>query len=82
MRGKRIRQRGKVKLSEYFKKIADGERVTLVREPSFPGVVPKRILGRTGVVSGSRGAYKIVQINDGDKPKTYIIHPIHLRKLK
>lgn len=80
-RGKRIRQRGKVKLSEYFKKIADGERVTIIREASFPGSYPKRVLGRTGVVSGTRGAYKIVQVNDGDKAKTFIIHPIHLKRL-
>lgn len=81
-RGKRIRQRGKVKFSEYFKNIKDGERVAVIKEASFPAHFPKRILGRTGIVSGSRGAYKLIQLNDGDKPKTFIIHPIHLKKLK
>jgi ribosomal protein L21E len=81
-KGKRIRQRGKTKFSEYFKKISDGERVSVVKEASFPAAFPKRILGRAGVVSGSRGGYKLVKINDGDKEKIFIIHPIHLKKLK
>jgi large subunit ribosomal protein L21e len=82
MTGKRIRQRGKVKLSEYFKKIEDGARVSVITEASFPAAFPKRILGRTGVVSGSRGRYKIVEVNDGEKAKTFIIHPIHLKRLE
>jgi large subunit ribosomal protein L21e len=81
MKGKKLRQRGKVKFSEYFKKIEDGQRVAVIKEASFPGSFPKRILGRTGVVAGTRGTYKLVQINDGDKAKTFIIHPIHLKKL-
>lgn len=82
MRGKRIRKRGKVSFSEYFKKIADGARVTIVKEQSFPAQFLKRILGRTGVVLRSRGSYKEVQLNDGNKTKTFIIHPIHLKKLE
>lgn len=81
-RGKRIRQRGKIKFNEYFKKIEDGERVAVVKEASFPAAFPKRILGRSGKVLGNRGNFKLVEISDGQLLKTFIIHPIHLKKLK
>ena len=82
VKGKRIRNKGKIKFSEYFKKISDGERVAVVKEPSIASVFPERILGRTGVVEGSRGVYKVVKLNEGNKAKTFIIHPIHLKRLK
>lgn len=82
MIGKQLRTRGKVKLSDYYKKLADGDRVTVVREYGFRAAFPKRILGRTGSIIGTRGSFKLVQINDGDIVKTFIIHPIHLKKLE
>lgn len=82
MKGKQIRTRGKVKLSDYFKKIQDGESVAIVRELGFSSAFPKRILGKSGKVIGSRGSFKLVEIADGDKIKTFIIHPIHLKKLE
>jgi large subunit ribosomal protein L21e len=82
MKGKRQRQHGKIKLSEYFKNIPDGQVVAVVREPSVRCTYPKRILGRSGVVIGSRGTHKIVKVSDGNLPKTFIIHPIHLKKLE
>jgi len=81
MKGKRIRQRGKIKLSQYFKKLNEGDVVALVKEPSVPGNVPKRVIGRTGTVIGTRGSCKLVQINDGNLVKTFIIHPIHLKRI-
>lgn len=80
-KNKKIRQKGKVKLSEYFKKLNENDTVAVVKEQSFPGNFPKRIVGKTGKVIGSRGAFKLVELNDGDMTKTFIIHPIHLKKL-
>ncbi len=76
-----IRQKGKVKLSEYFKKINEGDTVAIIHERGFAIAFPKRIIGNTGKVIGSRGSYRLVQISDGNKIKTFIIHPIHLKKL-
>jgi ribosomal protein L21E len=36
----------------------------------------------TGNVVGSKGKFKIVKIMDGNLSKEYIIHPIHLKRLK
>ena len=43
---------------------------------------PKQLQGRSGVIEHTRGSSYIVKINDMNKEKTYIIHPVHLRKLK
>lgn len=82
VRGKRIRQRGKIKFSEYFKKINIGERVAVVIERGVKAAFPKRLQGRSGVIIGERGSYKLIEINDKNKKKVYIIHPVHLRRLK
>jgi len=82
MKSKRIRKKGKIKFSEYFKKFKDGERVAVVKELGVKSSFPKRIIGRSGKVKSSRGKYKLVEIKDGNKIKTFIIHPIHLKKLK
>ena len=81
-KGKKIREKGKIKLSHYFKKFKDGERVAVVRDLGIKSGFPKRIIGKSGKITCSRGRYKLVEIKDGDKTKTFIIHPIHLRKLK
>tara|TARA_Y100000310_G_scaffold228743_1_gene231031 strand:- start:299 stop:577 length:279 start_codon:yes stop_codon:yes gene_type:complete len=82
MKGKQIRQKGKVKLSSYFKQIEDGKKVSVVRELGVKAAFPKRIMGKSGEVIGSRGKFKLVKIKDGNKTKTFIIHPVHLKLLK
>ena len=81
-RTKRVRQRGKIKLSEYFKELKDGDRVTVISELSVMPKFPKTLQGRSGKIAGKRGASYIVKLNDMNREKTYIIHPVHLRKLK
>lgn len=80
-RGRQVREKGKLKLSSYFKKIEDGADVALVTDAGVRASFPKRIKGMSGKVLESRGKFKIVEIKDGNKLKTFIIHPVHLRKL-
>lgn len=77
---KNPRERGKIRLSNYFKEFKNGERVTVIRELSIQAKFPKQIQGRTGVVESKRGSHYILKMNDLNKEKTYIIHPVHLRK--
>ena len=79
--GKRVREKGKLRLSSYFKKIDDGANVAIVTDAGVRASFPKRLKGMSGKVSGSRGKFKIVKIKDGNKLKTFIIHPVHLKKL-
>ncbi len=79
---KSIREKGKLKHSEYFKILKEGDIVSVIRENSLQPRFPKRLQGRTGVVEGIRGRSMIVKINDINKEKRYIIEPIHLKKIK
>jgi len=78
---KKVREKGKLKLSSYFKKIDDDAKVAIVTDLGVRAAFPKRIKGMSGKVLGSRGKFKIVQIKDGNKMKTFIIHPVHLKLL-
>jgi len=78
---KKVREKGKVRLSGYFKKFDDGDRVAIVIDCGIRASFPKRLRGMSGKVAGSRGKFKLVEIKDGGKLKTFIIHPAHLRKL-
>jgi len=78
---KKVREKGKLRLSSYFKKIEDGVSVALVTDVGVRASYPARLKGMSGKVLGSRGRFKLVEIKDGNKAKTFIVHPVHLRKL-
>jgi len=81
MKAKKIRTRGKVKLSELFKNLKTGDRVALKRNLSEKASFPKRMEGKTGTIESKQGnAYKIV-LNDFNEVKRFIITPLHLKKL-
>lgn len=82
VRRKEIRTRGKFSFKKYFQKFEEGEHVAVVREKSLFPNFPERLQGRTGVVEGKRGRSYIVKIKDQNKPKQYIIQPIHLKKIE
>ena len=79
---KPIRESGKVRLSNYFQKFANGDRVAVKKELGLISSFPKRLQGRSGFIENKRGSHYIVKIKDLNKEKIYIIHPIHLKKLK
>lgn len=76
---KPMRERGKVRFSEYFKKLEKGDRVAVKKEQSVENNFPKRIQGRTGVVMSQRGSNYIINLKEMSKEKTFIIHPAHLK---
>jgi large subunit ribosomal protein L21e len=79
---KRIRTRGKLQLSRYFQELKEGEKVAVVIEPSLEKGFPKRLQGRTGSVIERKGRSYVIKIRDQDKEKKFIIHPVHLRRIK
>lgn len=80
LKKKKLRARGKLKFSEYFKELNEGDKVSVVRELSQKAGFPKTIQGRTGTIEGKRGNAYLVNIRIG-KEKKFLIHPIHLKKL-
>jgi len=81
VRGKRIRNKGKLKFSEYFKKLVKNDTVAIVKEPGVKSGFPSKVVGSTGKVIGDQGRCKIVELSDGNKMKKFIVHPIHLKKI-
>jgi len=82
VRRKSVRTRGKFSMSRYFQKIESGDFVAVVKERALSRNFPDSIQGRTGKVISKRGSYFIVNILDQKKPKEYLIHPIHLKKIE
>lgn len=79
---KNQREHGKIKFSRYFQKFKKGDRVAVIKELALQPKFPKQIQGRSGVIESKRGSSYIVKINDLNKEKDYIIHPVHLIRLK
>ena len=79
---KKVRTRGKLKLSRYFQNLVKGDSVAVVKEPAVQSAFPKRLQGRTGSIEEKRGKAYFVTIKDHNKKKRFLIEPIHLRKIK
>jgi len=74
--------RGKLSLRSYFQQFKQGDRVLLKAEPSYQqGMYYPRYHGRIAVVISKRGTCYEVQVPDGSKKKTFVIHPVHLRRM-
>ena len=79
---KNIKTRGKIKFSEYFKELKNGEYVALKNEKGVVAGFPKRMQGRTGKVVGKQGQSYVVRVMDLNKEKTFIIRPVHLKRVE
>ena len=73
--------KGKIKFSRYFQEFKKNDIVAVDKELAVQPKFPKKLQGRCGVVIGKRGDSYIVKMNDLNKEKTYIIHPLHLKKM-
>ena len=79
---KKPRQKGKFSFEKYFQKFDNGSLVAVARDLTFPFGYSKRVNGKTGRVLEKRGSAYYVEFKDFDKPKRYLIRPIHLKKIK
>ncbi len=80
---KTLRQKGKISLSKYFQEFNEGDMVCLHYEPAVQGGMYHPMFhGKMGMISGKRGSNYFVLIQDGDKMKKLIVHPVHLIKAK
>jgi len=79
---KTLKNKGKIKLSRYFQDFEKGERVAVIKELALQPRFPQKLQGRTGIIDGKRGNSYILKIKDLNKEKIYIIHPVHLMRIK
>lgn len=80
---KHYRTKGKISITNYFAEYKDGEKVVLKAEPAVQkGIYHLRFHSKVGLIKGKQGKCYNVEIKDGNKPKTLIVHPVHLARLK
>ena len=80
---KNVKQKGKVSIRNYLQKLELGDKVVFKAEPAVQkGVYFRRYHGKSGAVSGKQGFCYKVDIKDGSKTKTIIVHPVHLKRVK
>ncbi|MFT4309704.1 MAG: 50S ribosomal protein L21e [Candidatus Woesearchaeota archaeon] len=77
------KDKGKVSIRNYFQSFVQGDRVLVGVSPTVQEGMPyRRFVGKMGIVKGMQGASYKVMINDHDKSKIILVHPVHLKKLK
>lgn len=81
LKRKSIREKGKTRLSDLFKEMNIGDKVSLVGNHSFTRDFPQRFHGKTGVIKEKRGAGYIVDFYDGKRQKSVVVKRINLKKL-
>ena len=73
--------KGKISLKNYLQQLEVSDKVVLKAESSIQkGLYYKRFHGKVATVTRKRGFCYEVQLKDGNKLKTLIVHPVHLRK--
>ncbi len=82
VRRKKLRSRGKLRFSEYFKRLNLGEKVSISKEKSVKASFPERMQGKTGTVEEKRGKSYVIKVKDKNRDKKFIVNPIHLKKIK
>ncbi len=76
-------ERGLSPITRSLQKFNGGEKANIVIDPSIhKGQPHPRFHGLTGTVVGSQGKAYLISIKDGNKLKTLIIRPEHLKKAK
>jgi large subunit ribosomal protein L21e len=78
---KGFRSKGKVSLTSYFQTFNNGDKVLLLAEPTVQkGMYFPRYHGKDGTVKGKKGKCYEIMIKDGNKEKSLIVHPVHLKR--
>ena len=79
--GKTPRTKGMSPITHEFRNFEVGEKVNVVIDPAVHHGMPHmRFQGKTGGVAGKQGRAYVVELKDGNKPKTLVARPEHLKK--
>ena len=79
---KYFRAKGKIRTTDFLQQLKSGDKVCLYVEPAVQkGMYHARFMGKIGTVKAKRGKCYEVDITDGNKEKTLIVHPVHLKRV-
>ncbi len=75
------KEKGKISIRRFFQELKNGTKVCFSAEPAYQkGMYFPRFHGKTGEVISKEGNCYHVSFKDGNKRKTAVVHPVHLKK--
>jgi len=78
----KFRKTGRIPINRFIKKFNVGDRVVIdIESSSTRGMPFKRFQGLSGKIVEKRGRAYLVEIKDGNKLKTIIANPEHLKEI-
>ena len=79
---KGVREQGKMSIKDYLQEFKAGDKVAFVAEPAVQkGIYHRRYHGHTGEIMKKRGKCYEIKIQNLNKEKTLIVHPVHLKRI-
>lgn len=79
---KNIWTKSKISQRAFLQSFNPGERVVLKAEPAYQkGMYHLRFHGKVAEVLKKRGDCYEVKLSDRTKEKTFVVHPVHLKKV-
>ena len=78
----RVKAKEKTPITRYLQEFKTGSKVVISPNPSSHKGMPfKRFFGKTATIIDKRGKSYIIKIKDGNKEKTVISRPEHLKAI-
>jgi large subunit ribosomal protein L21e len=75
------RAKGKISLTKYFQDFKIDQRVILNAERGYQkAMYHPRFHGKPATIIGKQGKCYVVEIKDGNKSKSLIVHGVHLKR--
>ena len=79
---KKPREKGKIRIRAALENYKTGESVIIKVDSSYHKGMPyKRFLGKQGKILEKRGNSYVIEIKDGNKQKTIICAPLHIKRI-
>ena len=76
---KSVSERGKLHIKRFLQEFEQGDKVLLKAYPSYQkGIFCLRFQGKVGEIKTKLGECYKVKVQDGNKLKECVIHPVHL----
>ncbi len=78
---RKLKSKGKIGMTGIFKEFNNDDKVVLDLKAGHSGMPHPRYRGRHGVILSKQGNAYIVEVRDGNKKKSLISSPVHLKKV-
>ena len=80
---KKIREKGMPMANKVLQEFEKGEKVIIKIDSAIPKGMPyKRFQGKEGKVERKQGKCFVLKIRDGNKEKTVLANPVHIKTMR